>query len=225
MTKPQPVLGAADVQALGERLNEILGSMGLEALPAGLAERFGAYAALLMRWNVRMNLTAVRDEEGILRRHFVESIACARLLPPEIGTLLDFGSGAGFPGIPIALCREEIAVTLAESQGKKAAFLREAARVLSLRVRVHDGRGENLGERFDCVTLRAVDRMGEAVRAASGLVADGGWLALLTTVSDEAAVRGWADPILAWEKSQALPGSSERILALARRQIVPRGTI
>jgi 16S rRNA (guanine527-N7)-methyltransferase len=224
MTNP-PALGTADVHALGERLNEILVSAGESTLSAELAERFGAYAALLMRWNARMNLTAVRDEEGILRRHFVESIACARLLAPEIGTLLDFGSGAGFPGIPIALCREEIAVTLAESQGKKAAFLREAARVLSLKVRIHDGRGEALGERFGCVTLRAVDRMGESVRTASGLVADGGWLALLTTVSEEAAVRGWGDPAFAWEKSRPLPGSSERILVLARRQIVPRGTI
>jgi 16S rRNA (guanine527-N7)-methyltransferase len=224
MTKP-PALGVADVQALGERLNEILTAMGEPVLSAGLAERFGAYAALLMRWNARMNLTAVRDEEGILRRHFVESIACARLLPPGIANLLDFGSGAGFPGIPIALCREEIEVTLAESQGKKAAFLREAARVLSLKVRVHYGRGETLGERFDCVTLRAVDRMGEAVRTASGLVAEGGWLALLTTLPDEGSVRGVADSSFVWAKSHALPGSSERILALACRQIVPRGTI
>jgi 16S rRNA (guanine527-N7)-methyltransferase len=224
MTMP-PAAGAPDIQALGERLNQILSTLGQPALSAELAERFGAYAALLMRWNARMNLTAVRDEEGILRRHFVESIACARLLPPGIANLLDFGSGAGFPGIPIALCRDEIAVTLAESQGKKAAFLREAARVLSLKVRVHDGRCETLGERFDCVTLRAVDRMGEAVRTATGLVAESGWLALLTTLSDERSVRGVADSSFAWEKNQALPGSSERILALARRPIVPRGTI
>jgi len=223
MNSPGP--GAAEACALGERLNEILASVGESAVSSALAERFGAYAALLMRWNARMNLTAVRDEVGILRRHFVESIACARLLPPGIGDLLDFGSGAGFPGIPIALCRDEIAVTLVESQGKKAAFLREAVRVLSLKVRVHGGRGEALGERFDCVTLRAVDRMGEAVRSASGLVGNGGWLALLTTVSDEAAVRGWADPAFVWEKNHALPGSAERILAFARRQIVPRGTI
>ena len=77
-------------------------------------------------------LTAIRDEEGILTRHFVESIVCARALPAGIATLLDVGSGAGFPGIPIALCRSEIAVTLAESQGKKAAFLQEAVRVLGV---------------------------------------------------------------------------------------------
>ncbi len=214
----------ADPKAVGHHLNEILTSFGETALEPELAERFGVYAALLMRWNARMNLTAVRDEEGILRRHFVESIVCARALAPEIRTLLDFGSGAGFPGLPIALCRSEIAVTLAESQGKKAAFLREAARVLGLSVNVHGGRGELLTEQYDCVTLRAVDRMGEAVRSAGARVADRGWMALLTTVADEDAVKGWAGARFDW-RARHLPGGSERILLLGQRQIVPRGTI
>ncbi len=68
-------------------------------------ERFAAYLALLQKWNARTNLTAIRDEEGILSRHFLESILCAHALPAGIQTLLDFGSGAGFPGIPIALMR------------------------------------------------------------------------------------------------------------------------
>ena len=218
-----PSFEAPDPQALGQRLNEILVSVGEASLPAELAERFGAYAALLMKWNARMNLTAVRDEEGILRRHFVESIVCARALPPEIRTLLDFGSGAGFPGLPIALCLSKIEVTLAESQGKKVAFLREALRVLGLSANVYGGRVESLVDRFDCVTLRAVDRMGEAVRTASGRVADNGWLALLTTRPDERAVEGWAGAGFRWE-AKALPGASERILLLGERQLVPRGT-
>ena len=90
---------------------------------------------------------------AFLSRHFVESIACARALPEGISTLLDFGSGGGFPGIPIALCRPEIAVTLAESQGKKAAFLQEAVRVLGSQAKVHAGRAELLTTQFDCVTL------------------------------------------------------------------------
>ena len=132
------------------------------------AGRFEEYLSLLLRWNARVNLTAIRDEEGILRRHFVESIACARALPAGIATLLDFGSGAGFPGIPIALCRPEIAVTLAESQGKKAAFLSEAVRVLGVRTQrfIPDGL-RCFVTSFDCVTLRAVDKMEFAVQAAA----------------------------------------------------------
>lgn len=224
MTSPPPSDPGKSL-ALGVRLNEILTGLGEPPLDEGLAGEFGAYTALLMRWNVRMNLTAVRDEDGILRRHIAESIACARLLPAGIKTLLDFGSGAGFPGLPIALCRPEIAVTLAESQGKKEAFLREAARVLGSNVRVQGGRAELLDERFDCVTLRAVDRMGEAVRSACSLVAEGGCLALLTSLAEEEAVKGWSGTGFAWESRHTLPGSSERIVLLGRRESVPRGTI
>ena len=147
----------------GDRLNELLAESGLETLDAAQAKSFEDYLSLLLRWNERVNLTAIRDEEGILKRHFVESIACARALPAGISTVLDFGSGGGFPGIPIALCRPEIAVTLAESQGKKAAFLSEAVRVLGVDANVHSGRAETLGSQFDCVTLRAVDKMEKAV--------------------------------------------------------------
>jgi 16S rRNA (guanine527-N7)-methyltransferase len=151
--------------------------------------RFDAYLALLLRWNARTNLTSIRTPEGILRRHFLESILAARALPTHLHTLLDFGSGAGFPGLPIALCRPALAVTLAESQHKKAAFLREAVRTLQLPVTVHSGRAQTLATPFDCVTLRAVDSMAESISAAIPLVTPGGWLALLTTHSQVASVQ------------------------------------
>jgi 16S rRNA (guanine527-N7)-methyltransferase len=89
----------------GSRLNAFLGEAGLPDLDSKTLARFAKYLILIQRWNQRINLTAVRDEDGILRRHFVESIACAQALPAGIATLLDFGSGAGLPGVPIALCR------------------------------------------------------------------------------------------------------------------------
>src|SRR5271166_635770 len=165
----------------GTFLNALLTNAGLAPLNPVLSERFENYLALLLRWNARVNLTAIRDEEGIVSRHFVESIACAQALPAGIRTLLDLGSGAGFPGIPIALCRPEIAVTLAESQGKKAAFLREALRVLELKATVYGGRAESLAGAFDAVTLRAVDRMEAAVSVAAALLKPGGTLLVLTT--------------------------------------------
>jgi 16S rRNA (guanine527-N7)-methyltransferase len=203
----------------GERLNGLLIDAGLAPLDSGLTGRFEDYLSLILRWNTRVSLTAIRDEEGILSRHFVESIAGARSLPASIASLLDFGSGAGFPGIPIALCRPEISVTLAESQGKKAAFLREATRVLALSAKVHPGRAETLGTRFDCVTLRGVDRMERAVQAALRLVSSGGWLALMTTRSDLEGLKTASGTEFYWRTAVQLPGSRARVLALGERRI------
>ncbi len=201
----------------GIRLNVLLAEAGQAPLDAALAGRFEDYLSLLLRWNARVNLTAIRTEEGILSRHFIESIACARALPAGIHTLLDFGSGAGFPGIPIALCRPEIAVTLAESQGKKAAFLREAVRVLGIAAKVHSARAETLKTHFDCVTLRAVDKMGLAVQAAGRLVRPGGWLALMTTSTALPALDTAAGAELSWPSLFPLPGGTDRLLALGAR--------
>ena len=188
-------------------------------VPRSRRQSFQSYLALLLRWNARVNLTAIRDEDGILSRHFVESIACARALPAGIQTLLDFGSGAGFPGIPIALCRPEIAVNLAESQGKKAAFLSEAVRILGLSAKVHAARAEVLRTVFDCVTLRAVDKMELAVQEATSLVQATGWLALLTTHTDLDKLKTAAGAEFSWLPSVALPGGDDRILALGKRGV------
>jgi 16S rRNA (guanine527-N7)-methyltransferase len=203
---------------VGMRLNALLVESGLEPLSAERTGHFEDYLSLLLRWNTRVNLTAIRDEEGILRRHFVESIACAYALPAGIATLLDFGSGAGFPGIPIALCRSDIAVTLAESQGKKAAFLSEAVRVLGLGAKVHSGRAETLDLRFDCVILRAVDKMARAVQAGAQLVRPGGWLALMTTGAEQEALKSAASAEYSWSKVIELPGGEDRLLVLGERK-------
>lgn len=201
------------------RLQALLAGAGLEPLAPELADCFAKFYLLLVRWNARINLTAIRDQDGILSRHFVESIACARALPAGIGSLLDFGSGAGFPGIPVALCRPEIAVTLAESQGKKSAFLQEAVRVLVLSARVHTGRAEALDTGFDCVTLRAVERMQQAVEAAAKLVRPGGWLAPLTTSRHLPQLKVTAGAEFSWAEPLPLPGGGDRVLALARRAV------
>ena len=203
-----------------ERLAQLLAEAGQEALEPAVAEGFSRYLELLMRWNARTNLTAVRDAEGILRRHFVESIAVARYLPVTCSSLLDFGSGAGFPGIPVALCRMDLTVTLAESQGKKAAFLMEASRQLGIAFKVHAKRAEELKVRFDCVTLRAVDRMQAAVQSAAGLVASGGWLAPLTTLDEISLMKEAAGEGFQWLDPQSLPGSDQRVLLLGKKQPV-----
>jgi 16S rRNA (guanine527-N7)-methyltransferase len=201
----------------GDRLNALLKEAGQPVLGTDDMRRFESYLSLFVRWNARINLSAIRDEDGILSRHFVESIACARALPTGIGTLLDFGSGGGVPGIPIALCRPEIEVTLAESQGKKAAFLQEAVRTLGLHAQVHAGRAETLEEKFDCVILRAVDRMAEAVRQGAKLVGAGGWLALMTTGAELERQTAAAGAEFHWGATVRLPGSDDRLLAMGTR--------
>ena len=127
------------------------------------------YLDLLLKWNARTNLTAIRDPEEIVRRHFGESLFAAQHIGPR-DTLLDLGSGAGFPGLPIALMHPEIRVTLAESQNKKSTFLREATRTLSLQnTEIWPARAESMppARQFHTVTMRAVDNMAAAIAAAT----------------------------------------------------------
>lgn len=147
-----------------------------ELIPA-----LGAYLDLLLRWNEKTNLTAVRSPDEIVRRHFGESLFAGRVLEKlsaHAGTLLDFGSGAGFPGVPIQLLLPSWKITLAESQGKKVAFLRETVRVLGAGASVWAGRVEGMpvGTTFSSVTMRAVDSPVAALAAARARVAPGGYL-------------------------------------------------
>jgi 16S rRNA (guanine527-N7)-methyltransferase len=197
----------------GERIARAVEQAGLDLLAEGIAEKFSRYYSLLEQWNSKLNLTAIRDPEEALRRHLVECIFCAQHLPQKIATLLDYGSGAGFPGIPIALCRPEIHVTLAESQGKKASFLREAVRVLEIDAEIYAGRVEDMpgDPGFDAITLRAVDKMQAAVEGASGRVKLGGWLIMLATAGMVGVPGGFSVDEL------AISGSEKGVLILACR--------
>jgi 16S rRNA (guanine527-N7)-methyltransferase len=110
-------------------------------------------------------------------------------------------------------------VVLAESQGKKAAFLQEVVRTLGLNAKVHAQRAEQLQLRFDCVSLRAVDRMESAVRAASLLVAPGGFLALMTTQAETAGLTVAAGAGFEWAPAISLAGSSERLVVIGRSTV------
>jgi 16S rRNA (guanine527-N7)-methyltransferase len=139
------------------------------AAPPEILPKLSLYLDLLLKWNARTNLTAIRDPEEIVRRHFGESLFSAQHIG-SCDTLLDLGSGAGFPGLPIALLHPEIRITLAESQNKKSTFLREAARTLSLQnVEIWPARAESMppSRQFHTVTMRAVDNMAAAIAAAT----------------------------------------------------------
>lgn len=105
-----------------------LAEIGL-SLPAETVDRFARYFDLLAAWAERINLTAIRDPEEIVLKHFVDSLLALPALE-EARSLLDVGAGAGLPGLALALARPDLRVTLVESKGKKAAFLRQAIRTL-----------------------------------------------------------------------------------------------
>jgi len=237
--------------------------------PAQL-QSISTYIDLLLRWNARINLTAVRDPEQIVTRHFGESLFAARhLFPSEVRvgsglrpdpverspatqddvstsaaehrgraalqgrakglgefgalapgvragnrpTLADLGSGAGFPGIPIKLWAPQISLTLIESNHKKAAFLREVTRSLTLTdVDIVVARAESLVDvTFDIVTLRAVERFEAALPVAARLVCPDGRLALLVSSAqlDQACS---CLPKLTWSSPVPIPLSRNRVV-------------
>ena len=151
-----------------------------------LLEKCSIYLDLLLTWNARTNLTAIRSAEEIVQRHFGESFFVGYSLREQLragAQVLDFGSGAGFPGLPMQLLLHNVRVTLAESQGKKSAFLREAVRRLGVPAEVWSGRVEDLPmERtFDAVALRAVDDMARMLPVGSRRVKTGGLLVEIGT--------------------------------------------
>jgi len=200
-----------------ESLNEILSDFGLSPLGGTQIVRFAQYLELILKWNARFNLTAIRDRDAIIRSHFVDCIACAQALPQGIRSLLDFGSGAGFPGIPVAICRPDLNVTLAESQTKKAGFLNEVVRTLGLTVTVFAGRAESISTTFDCLTLRAVDRMSVAIKSAIPLVSPGGWLVVMTTEARLPEAMATGRESISWLNPVRNQHSMQRILLIGAR--------
>jgi len=183
-------------------------------------QKISTYIDILLKWNARTNLTSIRDEEEIVTRHFGESFFAARHLladaPPGL-RVFDVGSGAGFPGLPLRLYAPQIAVTLIESHNKKAIFLREVIRALSLReATVISARAEQISETADLVTLRAVEKFETILPVAARLVSPNGCLALLVAARQlEAAQR--IVPGL-WTCSDPVPYSTGRVVAIWQKK-------
>jgi 16S rRNA (guanine527-N7)-methyltransferase len=194
------------------RISSLLKPYLQEPLADEVLTKLGSYLDLLLHWNARTNLTAIRDPEQIVQRQIGESLFAAQFLP-EIATVIDFGSGAGFPGIPMQLFRPANVVTLAESQGKKAAFLREAVRHLSLPAQVWAKRVEEIpsAQHFDVVTMRAVDKSEAMQTVATDRVTPGGSLLRFLGEEEPAEIEGWR---VVFE--HPVPLSRGRLVNLAR---------
>ena len=240
----QPFLGISTQAVISSELGHPEAAKAGEK-PALLSpfqlQSISTYINILVRWNARINLTSIRDPEEIVTRHFGESLFAACHLFPSASSVTtlsetsapsrakdfarprvaDLGSGAGLPGLPIKLWAPRIALTLIESNQKKATFLREVTRALILTdVNVHSDRAETLATQspFDLVTLRAVERFADVLPIAARLVAPAGRLALLIGASqlhqDHTIL-----PDFSWPDPLAVPRSQSRILLVGRRYV------
>ena len=147
------------------------------------------YLELLLEWNEKFNLTAITDKDEIEEKHFIDSIELIKFFDVKNKSLLDVGSGAGFPGIPLAIVEPSLNVTLLESNGKRINFLREVVKELGLKnVEIIQGRSEELGtrEKYDIVTARAVKELNVLLEITFYLVKVGGYfIAYKSTGVDE----------------------------------------
>jgi 16S rRNA (guanine527-N7)-methyltransferase len=236
------------------RISALLAPFLEEPLLPSQLEQISTYIDLLLRWNARINLTAIRQEQEIVPRHFGESLFMARHLfaaispdpkgalsklrlgggvggrapstdhrPPTTDhCLLDIGSGAGFPGLPLKIWAPDIHLTMIESNHKKAAFLREVARALTLmNVNVITGRAETLAAdpafpRTQIVTLRAVESFDTILPTAAALTAPTGRLALL--IGSAQLPKLAALPDVSWSPPIPVPQSQARVLSIGVRQ-------
>lgn len=157
-----------------------LSQAGVQASP-DQASKLAAHAELVLKLNERLNLTRIVDHEDVLVLHIVDSLAFVPLIGPLRGNVLDIGSGAGFPGIPLAIMGHS--VSLCESIRKKAAALEEIVGALALTVTVFPRRAEELAASspaaFDVVTARAVSGLGALIELAAPLLSQGGRLVAL----------------------------------------------
>jgi 16S rRNA (guanine(527)-N(7))-methyltransferase RsmG len=192
--------------------------------------QFGIYADMLLEWNARMNLTAITEPEEIAAKHFLDSLLLLKCVElPEGESVIDVGTGAGFPGLPLKIARPDLRLTLLDSSAKRTGFLREAAKALGLEAEAVQGRAEELGqmpgyrERYGLVTARAVAALPVLCEYCLPLARLGGTFAALKGpgISEEAqaampAITKLGGKLGAVEDFE-LPNQNRRAIVLVRK--------
>lgn len=204
------------------RIAELLAPfIGSAALSDSQLQAIQAYLDLLLRWNAKLNLTAIRDPEEVVTRHFGESLFAARQLFRAADsriTAIDIGSGAGFPGLPIKLWCPSLNLTLIESNQRKATFLREVIRTLNLSsVSVLTERAERVSLSADLVTFRAVEHFERILPIAFSLVKPNGRLAILVG-SEQVGLAMSGLSSVDWKAPIPIPLSKNRTLLVGNRR-------
>lgn len=207
--------GCVDIAEIARLLRPFV-----ELSPTLLAQT-SKYLNLLLKWNSKVNLTAVREPEEIIPRHFGESFFAARMLFPESRreAVIDVGSGAGFPGLPLAMLVPDAEMTLIESNGKKAAFLNEVIHALGLKnAKVFHGRAEAYTATASLATMRAVEKFEKTLPVAIGLVCEGGRIGLMIGVSQLPLTEYFRREV-AWEEPVPVPGGQSRLLLVGTKRV------
>lgn len=196
------------------------------------SDLFELYYNVLTEWNGKFNLTSVTDRAGVEQKHFLDSIQGQNFVPVG-ATMCDVGSGAGFPGVPLKIVREDIVLTLLDSVGKKIVFLKELARQLGvnadcIKMRAEDAAKGKLRESFDVVTSRAVARLNVLLEYCLPLVRTGGvFLAYKGNADEEIEESANALKILGGKikevkKYTLLGGENRQIVVVEKTSPTPR---
>lgn len=208
--------------------NELFQEFSID-VPHGTYLKLESYAEFLVEYNQYVNLTAVTDGDGILKKHFLDSLLLhelARDCFPQSAKILDIGSGAGFPGVPLSLIRPDLQITLLDSLRKRIAFLEQLREKLDCQYTTVHGRAEDFArtpayrESFDVVTARAVASLPVLAELSLPYVRMGGyWLAMKSHEEIRPALQ--AIHLLGGELvstiSYQLPGGDARNLYLVRK--------
>ena len=200
-------------------------ALGLELdLSDRQIDQLTTHFALLVRWNQRMNLTALRRHEQIATRHFEESLLLAKILTSEMcrrqPLIVDVGSGAGFPGLPLKVVRSAMPIVLLEPNKKKAAFLKEVIRSCALEEaevqaeRLSETARGSLAGRASLVTMRAVAATVDVLADLGRLLRSDGQIALFVGENDAAKLA--KTPGFHWEEPVAIPHSERRVILTGR---------
>lgn len=209
--------------------DRIFGRYGL-TISDGQYERLEKFAEVLTDRNKSINLTAITDPEGITVKHFFDSIYPFTLFDlPKNSSIIDVGTGAGFPACPLKIYRGDLKITLLDSINKRVDFLREVSDLIGLEADCIHGRAEELGrtlqyrEKFDCAAARAVAKLPELCEYCLPFVRVGGVFAALKGSSGEEELSLSVNAIeelggkLEMCKNYQLPGGDGRTLILIRK--------
>lgn len=211
-------------------LREHVASFGV-SLDTSQLEAFDRYAALLVEWNKKMNLTAITEPGEIVVKHFVDSLTLLSVYPiPEGARLIDVGTGAGFPSVPLKIARPDLQLTLLDSLNKRIIFLRVLSEVLGQENECIHARAEEAGrealyrEQYDCAVSRAVARLYELSEYCLPFVRVGGTFAALKggDCTEECAEAARAIHQLGGEEAAVnrlqLPDGSGRAIVLIKKR-------